>query len=116
MSVRREANPFMITSLRVIHGFIALIMIASIAAIYYGAATQTYGIWLWLAAGALLTEGIVITLNKGDCPFTQLSRRYGDGKAFFELFLPKRIAKQMFKVNAAVIAVGCVFLLCSLLA
>ena len=116
MSVRREANTFTITSLRVIHGFIALIMIASIAAIYYGAATQTYGIWLWLAAGALLTEGIVITLNKGDCPFTQLSRKYGDGKAFFELFLPKRVAKQMFKVNAAVIAVGCVFLLCSLLA
>jgi hypothetical protein len=114
MSVRTEANPVMITLLRVIHSLIALVMIASIAALYYSAATQTYGIWLWLAVGALVMEATVVAANKGDCPFSLLSKKYGDTKGFFELFLPKRIAKEMFKVNAGIIAVGCLFLVCSL--
>ena len=104
----------MITLLRVVHAFIALIMIASIAVIYYSAVTQTYGIWLYLAGGALLTEVTAVIWNRGHCPFGYWSRKYGDTKAFFELFLPKRIAKRMFKVNAAIIAVGCVFLVCRL--
>jgi hypothetical protein len=103
----------MIALLRVVHSFVALLMIASVVAVYYSAATRTYSIWLYLAVAALLIEGIVLVLNKGDCPFSYLSRRYGDTKAFFELFLPKKVAKQMFKVSAAIVAIGGMLLLSS---
>ena len=112
--VSAPANPSTIVLLRVLHGFIALIMIGAVAVVYRSAASQTYDAWLWLATGAQLIEGIAVTLNKGDCPLTYLSRRHGDRKAFFELFLPKRAAKQMFKVNAAAIAIGYLCLLISL--
>jgi hypothetical protein len=62
----------------------------------------------------LLTEGIVVALNKGNCPFSYLSAKYGDTKTFFELLLPKSIARQVFKINAAILAIGCVHLLVSL--
>lgn len=105
----------MIVVARSIHTLIALIMFASMAVVYYSAISETYDILLYLASGALLIEGIVITLNKGDCPLSYLQRKYGDDKAFFELFLPKSIAKQMFRFNFVVIAVGYIVLLLNFL-
>ena len=109
-----KANTLMIRALRLTHGFIALLLISSMGVIYYSAASHTRGIWLYLAIAALMTEGIVVALNKGNCPFSYLSAKYGDTKTFFELFLPKSVAKQMFKVDVVIIAVGCVYLLASL--
>ena len=106
-----EANPVMIRVIRSIHTLIALVMIASMAIVYYSAISETYDILLYLALGALLIEGIVITINKGDCPFSYLQRKYGDDKAFFELFLPKNIARHMFRFNFVVITIGYVLLL-----
>jgi hypothetical protein len=104
----------MVVLLRIAHGIIAATLIASIGVIYYSAITHTHDMWLYLAMGALFIEGLAIVLNKGHCPFGSLSRRHGDTKTFFELFLPKGIAEQMFRVNAAIVGVGCVLLICSL--
>jgi hypothetical protein len=109
-----EVNPLMILLLRLAHGLVALLLMASIGVIYYSAASHTHGIWLLLAMVALVAEGIVVALNKGNCPFSHLSTKYGDTKTFFELFLPKPIARQMFKINGVIIAVGSVYLVVSL--
>ena len=101
----------MIVFMRIVHGLIAAALIASVGVIYYAAVTRTHGTWLYVSLGALLVEGIVIVLNKGNCPFGHVSRRFGDNKPFFELFLPPRIAKQMFKVNFVIVLIGCVLLL-----
>ena len=106
-------NPRMIAAVRSIHTLVALVMFASVAVVYYSAISQTYGVLLYLASGALLIEGAAITLNNGDCPLSYLQRKYGDDKAFFELFLPKHIAKQMFRFNFIVILVGYSLLLFS---
>jgi hypothetical protein len=109
-----EVNTLMIRVLRLVHGFIALLLMASIGVIYYSAASNSYCIWLFLAMAALLIEGVVVAVNRGNCPFSYLSARYGDTKTFFELLLPKPIAKQMFRINGLTIAVGCVYLLVGL--
>jgi len=106
-----SANRSTIAFLRIVHGLIAIALIASVGAIYYSAVTRTHGTCLYAALSALLAEGIVIALNKGNCPFGHVSRRFGDSKPFFELFLPPRIAKQMFKVNFVIVLIGCAFLL-----
>jgi hypothetical protein len=110
-SINEEVNPFMIGVIRSIHTLIALIMFASIGVVYYSAVSQTYDLWLYLSLGALFIEGVVITLNRGDCPLSYLQRKYGDDKAFFELFLPKNVAKQMFRVNFLLVSIGCLILL-----
>jgi hypothetical protein len=106
-----EANPFMIGVIRSVHTLIALVMFASVGVVYYSAVSQIYGLWLYLSLVALLIEGVAITLNRGDCPLSYLQRKYGDDKAFFELFLPKNAAKQMFRVNFLLVSIGCLILL-----
>lgn len=101
----------MIWVIRLIHTLIALIFFAGIAVVYYSAVSQTYNLWLYLALGALFIEGVAVTLNRGDCPFLFLSRKYGDDKKLLELCLPKNVAKQMFKVLFIVILIGCLLLL-----
>ena len=109
--IEEQANPLMIRIVRSVHTLIALVMFASVGVVYHSAVTQTYSLLLYLALGALLIEGIAITANKGDCPLSYLQRKYGDDKAFFELFLPKTIAKQMFRFNFLLISIGCLLLL-----
>lgn len=106
-----KINPFMFRLIRSVHASIALVMFAAIGVVYYSAVSQEYDLLLYLALVALLIEGIAITLNRGDCPLSYLQRRYGDDKAFFELFLPKRIARQMFRFNFLLISIGCLILL-----
>jgi len=110
-----EDNPRIIVVVRSIHTLVALVMIASMAVVYYSAISKTYNVLLYLASGALLIEGIAITLNKGDCPLSYLQRKYGDDKTFFELFLPRNIAKHMFRFNFIVISIGYLLLLFNLL-
>ncbi|UCG82676.1 MAG: hypothetical protein JSW38_10885 [Dehalococcoidia bacterium] len=106
-----KINPFMIGLIRSIHALIALVMFAAIGVVYYSAVSQEYDLLLYLALVALFIEGVAITLNKGDCPLSYLQRKYGDDKTFFELFLPKRIAKQMFRFNFLLISIACMILL-----
>jgi hypothetical protein len=111
MSMNQEANPLMIWVIRLIHTLIALIGIAATAIIYLSAISQTYNLWLYLSLGALLIEVIAVILNRGDCPFLFVSRKYGDDKKLLELFLPKNVAKRMFKVIFIVILIGYLLLL-----
>jgi len=111
MSVNQEASPLMIWVIRLIHTFIGLIGLAAIIIIYYGAISQTYNLWLYLALGALVIEIIAVRLNGCECPFLFFSRKYGDDKKLLELFLPKNIAKQMFNVIFIVIVIGYLLLL-----
>lgn len=101
----------MIWVIRLIHTFLALIGLAAIVTIYLSAISQTYNMWLYLSLGALLVEIIAVRLNGCECPFLFFSRRYGDNKKLLELFLPKNVAKQMFKVIFIVIVIGYLLLL-----
>ena len=109
--MNQEANPLMIWVIRLIHTLIALILFAGMGIVYYSAISQTYNLWLYLSLGALLIEVIAVILNRGDCPFLFVSRKYGDDKKLLELFLPKNVAKRMFKVIFIVILIGYLLLL-----
>jgi hypothetical protein len=112
--MNQESNPLMIWVIRLIHTLIALSLLAAIAIIYYSAISETYNWLLYLAVAGLLVERIAVTLNSGNCPFLFFSRKYGDDKTFLELFLPKNVAKQMFKVSFIVISIGYLLLLSGL--
>ena len=101
----------MIGLIRSIHTLIALMFICCIVVVYYSGITKAVNVWLYLATGALFIEGIVLTSNRGDCPLAYAHRKYGDDKAFFELFMPKHIAKHMIRVVPAVTAMGYILLL-----
>ena len=109
--MNQVANPLMIWVIRLIHTLIALIGIAATAIIYFSAISQTYNLWLYLALSSLLIEIIAVRLNGSDCPFLFLHKKYGDDKTLLELFLPKNVAKRIFKVIFIVIIIGYLLLL-----
>jgi hypothetical protein len=99
-------NETMILLVRSFHSLFALLFLSCIAYIYYCALTNRRDGWLWFAVGTLLLEGGVVWMNHGDCPLGPLHHRYGDDKAFFELFMPKRAAKLAIPFFSVVTVLG----------
>jgi hypothetical protein len=96
----------MIYVVRGIHSAFALFFMSCLAYIYYAALGRKRSPLLAAAAGALLAEGAVVVINRGDCPLGPVHRRLGDEKTFFELFLPSRLARWAVPFFAAVTAFG----------
>jgi hypothetical protein len=96
----------MVLLIRTIHGLLSAFFLACIGFVYYGAIADVDSPLVYAAAGALILEGVVVSLNGGDCPLGGIHRRYGDEKAFFELLLPAGAAKLAVPVLGAVTALG----------
>ncbi len=89
MSTENSKKLFWIRSF---HTFIIIGMATCIFYVFYAGISGARGIFLKLSIIAVVIEGIVLLLNKGECPLTKLAVRYGDNhKRFFDSFLPKRI-------------------------
>jgi len=101
----------MIFLIRLVHGLISLFFLGCIAGIYYSGITNSPSVWAYLAVTALLVEGLVVFANHGTCPLGKVHHKYGDDKTFFELFLPKRLAKRAIPFFSVVTLVGVVLLL-----
>ena len=89
-----KSNSKMILLIRTIHGIITFIFLSCIIYIYYAGINNQKTILAYIAVGMILLEGIIVSFNKGDCPLGVVHQKFGDDKAFFELFLPKQIAKK----------------------
>jgi hypothetical protein len=95
---------------RVAHGLVSVLFLFCIAVVYAGAWRGTAGMLTLAAVGALLLEGLLVLLSRGNCPLGPLFRRLGDDTPFFELLLPPRAARLAVPVLAAVTALGIVIL------
>ncbi len=100
----------MIVIIRTLHGLITAFFLACIAYVYYAGLTNQPTIWAFLAAAALIGEGLIVTLNHGDCPLGPVHHKYGDDKAFFELLLPKPLAKKAVPVLGILSGLGILLL------
>jgi len=96
--------------LRVVHFLIVVYLFAGIFYIYYSAFTQTSSIWLVILVVSLFIEGLVIYLNRGNCPLGYIQRKVGDDTPFFELILPKKYAKKAVRVCAVITLIGIIIL------
>ncbi len=84
-----------VIALRLVHGLFALYFIFCIFFIYYSAVTLQFNLFLGIAIASLVIEGaLVFLLNHGDCPLIHVQRKIGDETPFFELILPKSMAKK----------------------
>lgn len=62
--------------------------------------------WLRAAVAALVTEGVLVTANRRDCPLGGLHDRLGDPVPLFELVLSLSTARRAVPVLGAVTAAG----------
>ena len=93
-------------SFRAVHAVIAIAFLAAIALVWWSAITGRSGPLVRLAVAGLITEGVVVAANEGDCPLGPLQERAGDPVPLFELVLPPRAAKLAVPVLGGVAAAG----------
>lgn len=69
-------------------------MVSAIFYILYAGIANDLNIYLWMAIGLIIFEGIVLLINKGYCPFTlvakNMKKQYQVGD---DIYLPKWVAK-----------------------
>jgi len=96
----------MVTFLRLVHGAVTAIFLFCLGYIYYSGITGRVTTLTWITGGVILLEGLAVLANRGNCPMNPLQRRFGDDSTFFELLLPKPLAKKAFSFFAVVTAIG----------
>ena len=81
--------------LRLVHGAFAAYFISCLFYLYYAAICNRIDALLFIAILSLIAEGVaVFVLNRGDYPLAHIQRKLGDEVPFFQLFLPKDVAKK----------------------
>ena len=106
----RKITP-LIVLVRSIHTAFTLFFLTCIGTVYYAGIFDRPSVWAYIAAAALVIEGVVVGLNHGDCPLGFIHHKVGDEKTFFELLLPRKAAKQAVPVLGAIAGVGIALLL-----
>jgi hypothetical protein len=91
---------------RGLHGVIAVVFLLAIVYVWWCALTGRRDRWLRAAVAALVTEGVFVTANRGDCPLGGLQDRLGDPVPLFELVLSPSAARRAVPVLGAVTAAG----------
>ena len=109
MSTENSKKLFLI---RLFHTFIIVCMTTFILYVFYAGVSGAKGIFLTLSIIAVVIEGIVLLLNKGECPLTKLAIKYGDNhKRFYDSFLPKKLTPFVVPCLSVIFLIGLVLVL-----
>jgi hypothetical protein len=97
--------------IKLIHSFIFLFMVACLVYILYCAIAGRYDWTLLFTLVAISLEGLVLLLNHGKYPFTDLARKYGDPNgSVTDIFLPMWCARHTFKISMVVVTIELIWL------
>ena len=95
---------------RAFHTAIAAEQLLAIAYVWWCAITGRRDRLLRIAVATLISEGVFVAANRGDCPMGGLQERLGDPVPLFELVLSPRAAKRAVPTLGAITAAGLVLL------
>jgi len=105
------SNEKRIFYIKLFHSIIFLFMVACLAYIFYCAVVGRYDWTLLVALSAIVFEGLVLLINRGRCPFTNLAEKYGDKHgAVTDLFFPMWCARHTFSVSTTLFIIELVWL------
>jgi len=98
-------------AVKFVHSIIFFFMVACLCYILYCAIVGRYDWTLLLALVAISVEGLVLLINRGQCPFTGLARKLGDPNgSVTDLFIPLQFARHTFKVSLVVVIIELIWL------
>ena len=92
--------------IKFLHTVIFMFMVACIVWVGYCAVARRYDWTLGAALLPIFIEGIVLLLNRCQCPVTTLTRRVtGLNAAVTDLFMPRVIADNTFRISTVIVAI-----------
>lgn len=97
---------------KLVHTIIWVFFVCVIGYVVYAGIYNQIGTTVWIAIGLVILEGIVILMNDGKCPLTDIGGRYTtDRNDAFDIFLPNWLAKYNKLIFTSIFAVGVVLVL-----
>jgi hypothetical protein len=97
----------MLTVIKILHTLIWAFMAFCVFFVLYSGLTGKTCLFLWIAIGVIIIEGLVLLLNKIACPLTNIAGKYTeDRKANFDIYLPVWLAKHNKLIFTALFIVG----------
>ena len=95
---------------KALHTAVWMFFVACILAIPVAAASRRL-VWAEVMAGLISMECLVLALNKGRCPLTDLASRYTDDRApNFDIYLPQWVALHNKKIFGSLFVADVLFL------
>ena len=89
-----DDNSRALRKIKWIHTLIWIFFNAVFGYMIYEVITNQVSILFWVGVCLILLEGIVLVLNKWECPLTRIARKYSNSdKENFDIFLPIGIAR-----------------------
>jgi hypothetical protein len=106
-----------ITFIKTVHTLIFVFMIIWVGIVLFTLLLDKISILTWIGVGFMLLEGVVLLISGWKCPLTVYAEKLGaeDGSVA-DIFLPKFIADQMFRIFGFISVICFVLLLVRLLA
>jgi hypothetical protein len=105
-----------ILQIKLVHTLIFWFLSFCVVCVLYSGVAGRTSTWTWVAAGFILVEGVVLAACGWKCPLTILAERQGAVRgSVTDIFLPKRVADQIFPVCGTLYVVGLVLVLGRLL-
>lgn len=89
-----ESKSRKLFAIKLLHTLIWAGFVLVIGYTLYAGLRDDIGVGVVLALGFVVAEGVVLLLNKGRCPLTDIAARYTDKRDdSFDIFLPECLAK-----------------------
>jgi hypothetical protein len=100
--------PLTVVHIKVIHTVIFALLSGCVLYVIASGAFNRISLWTWVAAMAIVLEGLVLLVSGGRCPLTTVAERLGaaDGSVS-DIFLPRWFADRIFPICTVLFLVGC---------
>jgi hypothetical protein len=80
--------------IKLLHTLIWAFFVVTIGYVVYAGIVGDTGPTVWLAIALVSVEGLILLLNHGRCPLTDIGAKYTDDRSdSFDIFLPNWLAR-----------------------
>lgn len=100
------------TKIRLIHSVIFLLLLLCLGYAIYSAVSGNITVWTWAVLAIIFLEGLVLAYFNWNCPLTVWAENRGaDSGSVADLFLPKFLADNLFRISGIAYAIALLLVL-----
>ena len=101
-----------LNAIKIIHTIICVFFVSIIFYILYSGIFDKINSYTWISIIIILIEGIILFINKWNCPLTILGKKFtGETHIGFDIYLPKCIARNNKIIFTTLYLIGLVIII-----
>ncbi len=102
----------MLLLVKIVHTISWVIVFSAILYILFSGIMGIIDNSIWIAITIVIVEGIILLVNKWNCPLTSIAQKYSNNQSDnFDIFLPDWLAKHTKTIGAIIFTIGLLLIL-----